>query len=183
MTSSNINWPPLPSPRDGYTDEFGVILPEVYKAVREIWPQTEHFVRSTLGDLAAGQHLMFKAAATVSRQRSQNPDLIKDLNAYLRRAFKRLVLDELEKETGHRDKLEQARSEQSLFDSPEEDLDRKILIQQLVRLMDDWTREVFLLLAAGYDHEEIAAMRDQQANAIRSRFSKQLKKIRERLQP
>lgn len=162
-----------------------MILPEVYEAARELWRQAENFVLSTLKDTAAGQRLMCKAAASVSRQFSQQPGQIEDLNAYLWRTFKRMVLNELEKENGHRDKLEHAGNEptaQYLFGHHNEDLDRKILIQQIIRLMDAWTREVFELLAEDHSYEEIAAMRSQPANAIRSRFSKQLEKIRKQLQ-
>ncbi|MGH9832188.1 MAG: sigma-70 family RNA polymerase sigma factor [Blastocatellia bacterium] len=183
MNTTDTTWLPL---EEAYTDEFGVILPEVHQAARELWRQAENFVLSTLRDTAAGQRLMCKAAASVSHQFSQQLDQIKDLNAYLWRTFKRLVLNELEKENGHRGKLEHAKNEPAaeyLFGHHDEDLDRKILIQQIIRLMDAWTREVFELLAEGHSYEEIAAMRGQPANALRSRFSKQLEKIRKQLQP
>lgn len=185
MATFHKTWLPMLSLEDAFADEFGVILPEVYKAACELWNHSESFVLSTLGAPATGQRLMFKAAALVSRRLSKYPDQIKHLHAYLRQTFKGLALDEMEKENGHRDKIERAQGEPSaeyLFGYREEDLDRKILIQQIIRLMDDWTREVFVLLAADYSYEKIAAMRGQSANAIRSRFSKQLKKIRKQIQ-
>ncbi len=183
MEVTSTTWPPL---EEAYTDEFGVILPEVYEAASELWHQSENFVLSTLRDTAAGQRLIFKAAASVSRQFSRQPDRINSLNAYLWIAFKRLVLDELEKENGHRDKIERARYEPTaeyLFDQHEEDMDRKILIQQTIGLMDEWTREIFELLVEGHSFEEIAVKYGEPANIIRSRLSKQYDKIRKQLQP
>lgn len=161
-----------------------MILPEVYEAARGLWRQAEDFVLRRLGDTADGQRLMCRAAASVSRQLSRQPDQIRDIKAYLRQTFKRLVLNELEKENGHRDKLKHAENEPAaeyLFGHHEEDLDRKILTQQIIWEMDERAREVFELLAAGHSFEEIAVMLGQPANAIRSRFSKQFKKIRKKL--
>jgi len=185
MTATRTIWPALPAVDSGYADEFGEILPEVYEAARELWSHSERFISLTLGDADGAQRLMLKAAAAVSRRISQDPDQIKNPRAYLRRSFKRLALDELEKENGHRDKIERARSDPAasyLFDHQEEDLDRKILIQQIIRLMDEETREVFEMLAEEHTYEEIAATLGKPANHIRSRFSKQLKKIKERFQ-
>ena len=49
--------------------------------------------------------------------------------------------------------------------------------------MDERTRKVFEMLAEGHSYEEIAAMLGQPANVIRSRFSKQLDRIKSLLQP
>jgi DNA-directed RNA polymerase specialized sigma24 family protein len=148
MAISRTTWPPMPSLEEAFTDEFGEIRPDAYKAARELWSHSESFVLSTLGDPSTGQRLMFKAAALVSRQLSQSPDRIDNLHAYLRQTFKRLTLDELKKENSHRDSAARAEKEPIaayLFgphEENEEDLNRKILIQQVIRLMDKWALDV-----------------------------------------
>jgi hypothetical protein len=80
MSSTANDWPELPELDEGYTDEFGPIDAAVYAAARALWPRARNHANAMLRDEGAGQRLLFKAAAAVSRQ-----DLAKldDLNAYL----------------------------------------------------------------------------------------------------
>jgi hypothetical protein len=86
-------------------------------------------------------------AALVTRARSEQFTRIDNLPGYLFRTFKRLVLERLEIENGHR-RLE---TEFLLAPAAEEsaDPDEKILIQQVMQRMDALTREVFELLLLG----------------------------------
>ncbi|HEX8774555.1 MAG TPA: sigma-70 family RNA polymerase sigma factor [Pyrinomonadaceae bacterium] len=171
-------WPPLQS---SYTDEFGPMAPEVYRVAGEIWAGWgEAFALRTLRDEHAGMPLMLKSVAEVSRVRAANIDHIGNLKGYLSTTYKRLVLERLEKENGHRHRDRQL-LDLSSPTSDEADLDRKILIQQLIRRFDPWTRRVFELLALGYTYEEIAPSIGMQANAVRSRYHKSIVKLKKQL--
>src|SRR5215475_14706445 len=122
MDTTRLSWPSLD---EGYTDEFGVICPEVYRAAGELWPQAEGFVHSKLRDRPAGMQLMLKATAAVSRKRREQPDQIRDLKAYLWTTFKRLVSDELEKENRYQP-LEPEQQPTNEFHAPSSKLNDQI---------------------------------------------------------
>ena len=104
---------------------------------------------------------------------------IRNLKGYLSVTYKRLLLEELKK--GRR---------QEEFDVPEvrqkieaeqkslvDDLERKILVQELVHRMDDKMRYVFERLTLGYAFEEIAAELKTPSNILRSNYNKMLKRL------
>src|SRR5215470_14979282 len=150
MDSTRLSWPSLD---EGYTDEFGVICPEVYRAAGELWPQAEGFVHSKLRDCPAGWQLMLKAAAAVSRKVQEQPDQIRDLKAYLWTTFKRLISDEVEKEN-HYEALEHNQGTVNGARAQSETLNNRILIEEAMAWMDAWTRTVFELRVLGYEFEE-----------------------------
>jgi DNA-directed RNA polymerase specialized sigma24 family protein len=165
-------WPPI---EEAYTDEFGPISEDVYECARGLWPRAEAFSLNTLNDGPAGMRLLLKACAQVTRARSEKLTQIDNLPAYLYRAFKRLVLERLEIEKGHR------RLEAEFLPGPAAEesvsLEEKILIQQIMRLMDARTREVFELLLLGYTFEEIGEKYGRSANILRATYSKQIKRL------
>ena len=177
MDSTRLSWPSLD---EGYTDEFGVICPEVYRAAGELWPQAEGFVHSKLRDCPAGMQLMLKAAATVSRKRREQPDQIRDLKAYLWTTFKHFIFDEVEK--GNRyEPLELEQQPENDARGPSDALDDQILIEEVMAQMDDWTRRVFELRVLGYQFEDIAHMLKMSPHLLRSKFHKEIKKLSRRL--
>ncbi|HKQ74231.1 MAG TPA: hypothetical protein VJ810_11115 [Blastocatellia bacterium] len=161
---------------EGYTDEFGVIRPEVYRAAGELWPQAESFISSRLHDRPAGWQLMLKAAAAVSRKLQEQPDQIRDLKPYLWVTFKRLISDEVEKENRYQS-LESEQQPTTDVRPSSERLDDQILIQEIMAQMDSWTRKVFELRVLGYQFEDIAQMLGMRPNLLRSKFSKNIKKL------
>lgn len=173
-------WPTLET---AYTDEFGDIDPEVYAAAGRLWRQGERYALSALGDASTGLRLMLKAAAIVSRRRTLPDDHITNLSAYLFQTYKHLVLAELEKENGHRQREKDRQTEiEAISVSLAEDVDRKILIQQIIRRMDEWMREVFELLTLGHSFEEIGKLRGQNAHALRTKFNRHLKRLTKQIQ-
>jgi hypothetical protein len=180
-TPAGTIWPPVET---AYTDEFGRIEPEVYRTARALWnAYGEQYARSKLGDAPTGLQLLLKAAASVSRK-YQDPNVhIESLPDYLFKSFKRLVLAELEKQNGHRRRdAERHAAAASLPDTTAADMDRKILIQQIIRHMDAWTREIFELLILRYTFEEIGKMRGEKGHYIRTRFGKKLKRLKKQLE-
>ena len=172
---SQTPWPRLNAP---YLDEFGHIDPDIYQLAGELWPAAEKFSRMTLHDAPAGLRLMLKSASLVTRARSSERTNIQNLSSYLYRTFKRLVLEELEKENRHRRLAAEAASALS----PREEtgavtLDRKILIQQLIGRMDGSTRQVFELLILGHTYDEIGLFVGKDGQAVRTKYSKQIRKL------
>jgi DNA-directed RNA polymerase specialized sigma24 family protein len=165
---------------DGYTDEFGAVLPEVYRTAGELWPQAESFIHTTIRDCAAGLRLMIKAAAAVSREIERRTVQIQDPKAYLWVAFRRLILDELKKENRYQSLETDEEPPADSIDLPKTLID-KILIGEMRAEMDSWTRTVFDMRALEYPFEEIARMIEMRPNALRSKFSKEMKKLRRRL--
>jgi DNA-directed RNA polymerase specialized sigma24 family protein len=165
---------------EGYTDEFGVISPEVYRAAGELWPQAEGFVHSKLHDCPAGMRLMLKAAATVSRKRREQPDQIRDLKAYLWTTFKHFISDEVEKESRYQPLEPERQPENGAFGLSESLYDQ-ILIEEVMAQMDSWTRKVFELRVLGYQFEDIAQMFKMRPDLLRSKFHKEIKKLSHRL--
>ena len=175
-------WPPLAT---AYTDEFGHISPDVYAAAGALWKiSAERLALSTLADAPTGLRLMLKAAAIVSRKHAEPGNVIANLSAYLYQTYKHLILAELEKENGHRQRERERLSEiESLSVSLLENVERKILVQQVIKHMDDWMREVFELLTLGHSFEEIWRLREEDAHVLRTKFSKQLKRLTKRIRP
>jgi DNA-directed RNA polymerase specialized sigma24 family protein len=166
-------WPPLDI---AYVDEFGQIDPAVYQTAGQLWNQAEQFVLSTLGDAPAGLRLMIKAVALVSRAQATRPERIHNLTAYLFQTYKHLVLSELRKERGHRQQLAKLQTEDLLAPSSDDiaDLDKQILLEQLMQRMDAWTREVFELLVLGYNFAELGRHWNTSGDRIRKKFDKQV---------
>lgn len=165
-----------------YLDEFGPIERPVYEAAQALWPQVERSALQVLRDAAAGQRLLMKACALVTRKRAAAPETILNLPAYLYRTWQRLLLAELEKENGHRQKdAAQLAAAAEDFTLSTVELERRILLQQIIRQMDAWTRRVFEYLTLGFSYEEIAAELGGNGHAIRVRYDRQLKALAQRL--
>lgn len=172
-------FPPLDSP---YVEEFGFIDPVVYLAAQEQWAQAERLAIELLNDAHEGLRLMLKAVASVSRVRHKDPNSIKKLPAYLFFSYKRLLLAELEKENGHHARLAAHEAESGKGETDEEKLNRQILINEIRRQMDEWTREVFDLLCLGYKYEDLVPECGSAANVIRSKYHKKVEKLAQQVQ-
>jgi DNA-directed RNA polymerase specialized sigma24 family protein len=179
MKSGDGVWP---STEQAYLDEFGPIEPVVYKAAQTLWPQVERVSRQMLHDAAAGQRQLMKACALVTRKRTSDSRTITNLPAYLYRTWQRLVLAELEKENGHR-QMEAARLAATVehLTLSTEELERRILLQEIVRHMDSWTRRIFEFLTLGFSYEEIAAELGGNGHAVRVKYDRQLKRLAQQL--
>jgi DNA-directed RNA polymerase specialized sigma24 family protein len=178
MKPVEATWPAI---EQSYTDEFGTIDREVYEAAVALWPQAEHFALHALRDAAAGHRLLMKACALVTRRRHSSAEEIANLPAYLHRTWRRLLLDELEKENGHRQREVELQAEATVaspgFADFTDNLDRKILVQQLLSRMDEWTRRVFEDLTLGYTFEEIGPRIGQDPRFVRNKFNRQIKRL------
>ena len=161
-----------------FTDEFGKIDGEVYDIAVTLLPRAESYAQRTLGDAAAGQRLLMNACALVTRRRQTGEEL-SNLTGYLYRTWQRLLLAELEKANGHR-RLETDLAAASPRHTTE-DLDRRILLQQIIGQMDDWTRRVFEYLALDFTYDQIAAELSGNGHAIRMKYDRKLQALAQRL--
>lgn len=172
-------WPPI---EQGYWDAEGFIELDVYNAAAELWKKSAKKVaRAMFNDEAIGHHLMLKAAAIVTRVRSERENHIRHLPHYLFTTFKHLLCEESGKQ---KNALALAPDCEKWGDillfftkgSAAEDVERMILVDELVERMDAWTREVFELLVLGHDFGEIAEMLGEGA-VVRNKFYRGLKRL------
>lgn len=180
MDSTHLPWPNLD---EGYTDEFGVIDPEVYQAAGELWQRARQQAIHTLGDEQTGHTLLLKAAAQVTQHWHERPAEIGHLKGYLFRTFKHLLWAECKQ--GQRRHAQSGQTMEEPLTSPFasiEQIDNYLAIQQAKRKMDAWTRNVFELLQLGHTYEEIAAMLNTRAVLVRVKFHKRFKKLCRQLQ-
>lgn len=93
--------PNLEALESSYTDEFGSIAPDVYASAIRLLPRGQNYIGRTSigGDAARARTLLLKAAAQVTRARTRNALEIREIEGYLFQTFKRIVGDELEKES------------------------------------------------------------------------------------
>lgn len=175
IPKAEIVWPDLNS---SYIDEFGRIDRAVYEIARQVWPAVVPAIRRTLRDLPAGQSVMIKAAALVSRKLKENPEKFTNVHGYLYRTFIRLLNEEVEKEGKHaefnrevaaKNELEAEQSDAAVFE--------KILIGQLLSRADPKTRKIFRLRLLGHTFEDIAKQQNTPSNLLRSEWSKEIRRL------
>lgn len=175
-----LTWPHI---EGDYTDEFGRIVPEVYEAAGALWHQAQGYALMILRDEAKGQRLLLKATAIVSRVHEDQDTQIEDLRGYLFQTFKHLVFDERAKEQRHT--LRVAELGECLKLSSDSDfidqINTKILIEQIEERMDSWTRDVFGLLVLDHSFEEIGQKQGKSGHVVRTKFRKQIIRIMKRI--
>lgn len=172
-------WPPLST---AYQDVFGEIDLDVYNAAGEIWQRGRVFAHATGIDDATAHTAMIQAVAKVSHRLTQPAPYLQtpgELKAYLFTAFRRCLLDKFTRE--HPKEVAPAALEE-IADQTDSDglaaqIERKILLEEIVRHMDSKTRSIYESLILGYSFAEIAEAEGVQSNQLRSMFSKRLKKL------
>ena len=170
-----VTWPDLDS---SYVDEFGRIDRTVYEIARKAWPAVVPSVLRTLRDLQAGQTVMLKAAALVSRKLSEDPEKMTSVHGYLYRTFIHLLREEVEKEGKHAELNRVSLAKDEAAAEPSDELIyQRILIHQILERADPKTRKVFQLRMLGHTFEEIALELGFQSNHLRSLFSKEIHRL------
>lgn len=167
----------LPPIEAAYVDEHGLVDPDVYHLAQQLWPQARRLAAELLNDDHFGMELMLKAVARVSAVKGAGVEIVNP-KYYLLRAYKNLLLAELEKEKG-RDRLLAANSDATVQDLyiDEERINRRILISEIKAQMDDWTLHVFEYLALGYSFEELVPTFGSASNVIRSKYHKKMNRL------
>lgn len=167
-------WPALET---GYVDEFGPVDPEVHRVAADLWPRAERVATELLADSGLGYRLLKRSVAIVSALPPDRRAQIREPAAYLFQTYKRLVLAELEKLNGHR-RHDAAAAD--ILRPPAVDAaetERRILVAQLLRRMDPWSREIFENLALGYSFDEIGRVLGRNPHVVRNRFRLALQRL------
>jgi len=173
---------PQISIESAYTDEFGLVTPDVYACANVIRPQARAYAARLLmyNDAARADTLLLRAASQVTRVYEENPGQIEDLHSYLFQSFKRVLLAELKKDNNRR-RFEAEASSAAELRGQADNVERRILLNELVEAMDPWTREVFEWLTLDYSFEEIGRFLGAKPKAVRTRFYRRIERLRARI--
>src|SRR5687768_10774554 len=97
-TTAGSPWPKI---NEGYVDEFGFVDPDVHKLAGMVWPIAESLSLRAIQDSQAGQRLLVKTAALVTRKFAEHPERMTNLKGYILKTFCRLLSAETEKISKH----------------------------------------------------------------------------------
>jgi len=160
------------------------IEPSVLSVAQDIAPQAVSYPQKSLADPCVAMNLLEEAAATVSEAvlAKQLGDLppIRDLRAYLYRAFLRRVAAERQAEI----RLEEAFEERLRLNegmSFEEKLEARLLLKQILCMCDRKTMWIVWERIEGRSWDEIAYNCVTTNRAARLHYSRSLRNIREGL--
>ncbi len=157
----------------GYTDEFGTVAPDVYEAAGRVWRRARDFAQRVLRDAddARARTLLLRAASQVTRARDERGQHVDELDGYLLQAFRRVVLAESEKDENRR-RFESEAGFETELRSQASNVERRILLEEIVGMMDAWTRTVFEWLALDYSFDEIARHLGMHTKALRNKYNR-----------
>jgi hypothetical protein len=156
--------------------------PCVLSVAQDIAPQAVSYAQKSLADPCVAMNLLEEAAATVSeavlaKQAAELPP-IRDLRAYLYRAFLRRVSAQRQAEIP----LEEAFEDHFRLNegmSFEETLEARLLLKQILRMCDRKTRWIIWERIEGRSWDEIAYDMLMSNHAARLHYSRALREIRE----
>jgi DNA-directed RNA polymerase specialized sigma24 family protein len=159
------------------------ISPEVLSVANEIRKNALRYGEKALGDPAVAASLFEESAAAVSRLFARQIDgkpAIRNLSAYLFRAFVRRVNRVRQRETVLLARLSQELAGKHTFNSNQAELE--ILIDEILARGDPVMRDMFRRRTQGFSWKEIGRAYGISAHAAESRFSQSLQRLRKRLQ-
>lgn len=176
---SSLAFPAWDTLEPAYIDEFGPIARDVYAAAGNLWPSAHAYASRVLldADPSRALTLLLKTAAQVTRTRARKFSLIDNLDGYLFQSFTRVVFAELEKDSNRRRFEAQARVDAEL-NGQADNVERRILLSELIGAMDDWTRCVFEWLTLDYTFEEIGRHLGINPKVVRTRFYRNLQRLK-----
>ena len=165
-----------------YEDEFGPIAPDVYGAAGRIWPPAQKYASRVLNcdDQARIRTLLMKAAARVTQARDEKLHQVNELDSYLYQTFRRVILAELEKDNNRR-RFEAEAHLSAEWQAQATNVERRILLNQVVGAMDDWTRSVFEWLTLDYSFKEIARHLGMNPKVLRNKYDRHINTLVRRI--
>lgn len=177
-------WPPWESLSQDYKDAYGTLNASVYEAAGLIWPAALTFAKKRDSDASAARGALMASIAGTSKVISSG-EIIHDLKSYLLKSYKRRLSRETKDSRPGPYRVESLDEATHIkltdLDIPAQ-IERTILLKEIVGRMDLDTRRIYEMLILGYTYEEIAKTghfksKSMKANALRSRFNKRIKKI------
>lgn len=180
--------PPERSFRVNSVDRLGRrISPAVHDAAEEIAFRAILHGEKLHIDPAVAASLLEEAAARVSRaidrKRDRNEQPVRDLRAYLFRAYLRLMNKAVKRQLLIADAIRTLSVTSHNSADPLAELERKILVDELLTRSDPVTCDMFYRRTQNFSWNEIGLSYGISGHAAESRFSQALRKIRERLEP
>jgi len=166
----------FPEIEDSYTDEYGKIDREVYIAAVAIWPQVHKFAINLISDELRARDLMLKSIARVSKRRQGGAE-ITNLERYVLLVYKRLVLLAARREKRFEPIEDDPPKNESVYAQAIEELERTILVDELIRRMDPTIASIFELRILGYSFNEIAEEQNGSAPVLRNKFRRALMRL------
>ena len=166
----------FPEIEDSYTDEYGKIDREVYIAAVAIWPQVHRFAVNLINDELRARDLMLKSIARVSKRRQGGAE-IANLERYVLLVYKRLVLLAARREKRFESIEDDSPRNESIYAQAIEELERTILVEELIRRMDPTIASIFERRILGYSFSEIAEEQNGSAPVLRNKFRRALMRL------
>ena len=168
-----------PVDRRGYTIGHPVLV-----AAEEIGRRAMEHAEQLLFDPAIAATLLEEAAASVSRallsKRHSRQAGVRDLPSYLFRAFIRRINRAKKRQLIHEAAILAHLAESPNSTDPN-DLNLKILVDELLTRSDPVTREMFYRRIQGFSWKEIGSSYGISDHAAESRFSQAIRKLAQRL--
>jgi DNA-directed RNA polymerase specialized sigma24 family protein len=166
------------------TDRLGrVIDPSILSAAEQIARTALSYGEKLLGDSALAASLLEEAAANVSETLRRKARIgtppIKDLGGYLFRAYARRM--RVERETQLTLDFGTEQDWENHANRPDDaDPERQLLVKQVLGSCDPVTREIVYRRLEGLSWKEIEVSSGVPANAAKLKFSKSLRRLREK---
>jgi hypothetical protein len=158
------------------------IEPSVLSAAQDIAPQAVSYAQKCLADPCVAMNLLEEAAATVSQaflaKQASNLPPIRDLRAYLCRAFLRRVSAQRKTELQLDDAFEDHLRLKEVKNF-EEILEARLLLKQILHVCDRKTRWIVWERIEGRSWDEIAQDVVMSNRAARLHYSRSLREIRQ----
>lgn len=156
------------------------IDPAVLSVAQEIAPRAVSHGEKLLGDPALAISLFEEAAATVSKtireKAASGKPRIRDLCGYLFRAYLRRISVERKASLPLEDATEEEWQKHARR-TDDSDIERQILVKELLETCDTLTREVLYRKLEGCTGKEIEKVCGIPVNAANLRFSKALRRL------
>ena len=159
------------------------ISPTVLSVANRIAPKAITYAERLLGDPAVAMNLFEQAAASVSeaiKTKQANGSDVRDLAAYLFRAYIRLVSEAKRKDAALQASLD-TQAENQIWHRDLMRAEAALLLDEIMGTCDRLTREVAFRRLEGLSWKEIGEQFGLSGHAAEVRFSKALDRARKRL--
>ena len=179
-------------------DDSGVGPDPFGEASVKVWPRVLAIARRELADkvateerkaltLEAWEDTLLSVAETLKRHRGK--DTIKDLEGFLVGTFQHRLSRAILREKGLSEAIEFLPSTEELAElknARDEDwarnLENDLLIKEVLRRMDGWTRTVWMELRYGYSWKKIAKHLGMTVQQVKMRFRYNIEKLRRQIE-
>ena len=180
------------------SDESGDATDPLGEASVKVWPRVLGIARRELADKAGGEErkaltleawedTLLSVAETLKRHRGK--DTIKDLEGFLIGTFQHRLSRAIVKEKVLAETIEFLPSTEELAELNNardedwaRDLENDLLIKELLRRMDGWTRTVWMELRYGYSWKKIAKHLGMTVQQVKMRFRYNIEKLRRQIE-